>query len=50
MERSDYVEPRNWYGSFYELAIEYHPVGDDPWLLKAITSAWATPYLTEAWS
>ena len=49
MKHSDYAEPENWFGSFYELAIEYHPVGDDSRLLEAISSAWAAPYLIGPW-
>ncbi len=46
MRHSDYIYPENWLGSFYELAIEYHPVGDDRRLLAGIRAAWASPYLS----
>lgn len=50
MRNSDYIEPENWLGSFYELAMEYHPVGNDQRLLEGIRAAWASPYLSGPWS
>lgn len=49
MDRIDYVKPENWYGSFYELSIEYSPGGNDDRLLTAIQTMWQSPGLTGAW-
>ena len=49
MKRSDYIAPENWYGSFYELAIEYVPQGDDERLRKAIAALWDMPSLVGPW-
>jgi hypothetical protein len=49
VNRDDYIELVNWYGGFYELAIEYVPKGDDERLLKAIAAIWGSPLLTGPW-
>lgn len=48
MNESDFLNPENWYGSHYELAIEY-PKGNDTELLEAINSVWHQPELTGPW-
>lgn len=41
----EFFEPENWLGSFYELAMEYAPYGDDKRLLHAQRTLWDTPSL-----
>ncbi|WML56095.1 hypothetical protein [Neobacillus sp. PS2-9] len=36
MKYSEYNNPNNWIGGFYELSIEFHPVGDNERLNQAL--------------
>ncbi|MFE4894784.1 hypothetical protein [Peribacillus butanolivorans] len=38
MKHSEFITPDNWIGGFYELSIEFHPVGNDRRLNDALTS------------
>lgn len=38
MKYSEFIAPDNWIGGFYELSIEFHPVGNDRRLNDALTS------------
>ena len=49
MNRDDYINPKSWYGSYYELAMEYVPTGNDERLLKAINALWESPTLRGPW-
>lgn len=50
MDRSLYRKPENWYGSYYELAVELQPTGDDERLLRAMQRLWDYPALTGPWT
>jgi hypothetical protein len=41
MEKGEYIKRSNWYGSFYELAMEYYPRGGDARLLAALHALWS---------
>ncbi len=45
MEKSEYIKRSNWYGSFYELAMEFYPRGSDARLLAALHALWSDPSL-----
>ena len=49
MNESDFLNIENWYGSYYQLAIEFNPTGDDERVLKAISALWSLPELTGPW-
>ncbi|MFB6800807.1 hypothetical protein ACFCVU_06260 [Peribacillus butanolivorans] len=38
MNYSEVITPDNWIGGFYELSIEFHPVGDNKRLNDALVS------------
>src|SRR6266487_4044744 len=50
MDRNDFLKGENWYGSYYELAIEFCPDGNDARLLRAIQALWQSEFLTGPWS
>ena len=43
MDQREYIWRSNWHGSFYELAMEFHPTGDDARLLAALQALWSDP-------
>ena len=43
MHQREYIRRSNWYGSFYELAMEFHPTGNDARLLAALQALWSDP-------
>ena len=45
MHLREYFRRSNWYGSFYELAMEFHPTGNDARLLAALQARWSDPAL-----
>ncbi len=45
MDPRAFRDQENWLGSFYELAIEYAPYGDDERLLHAQRALWSAPSL-----
>lgn len=45
MNHSSFVAHENWWGSFYELSMEYYPAGNDARLLAAMRALWSTPLL-----
>lgn len=45
----DYLSMERWFGSYYELAIEFYPRGDDARLLRALAAMWASPLLRGPW-
>lgn len=49
MNREEFINSKNWNGSYYELAMEYVPTGNDERLLKAITALWESPTLSGPW-
>jgi hypothetical protein len=49
LQKESFLEQENWHGSYYELAIEYCPVGDDQQLLKAVQAFSEIPCLTSLW-
>jgi len=49
LQKETFLAQENWYGSYYELAIEYYPVGNDESLLKAVQAIWESPYLSGPW-
>lgn len=42
--------PDSWYGSYYELAMELGPTGNDAHLEVALKALWRAPGLTGPWS
>jgi hypothetical protein len=36
MDRLEYLRDENWYGSFYEIALELGPTGDDALAKQAL--------------
>ncbi len=49
MQKSEFLNPENWYGSYYELAIEY-PKGDHLKSLNALNSIWQNDKIVGPWS
>lgn len=49
MNRNEFLNIENWYGSYYELAIEYHPKGNNKTLIDAINAIWQLTELTGPW-
>ena len=49
MNRSRYLDPQNWHGMQYGLAIEYLPKGDDEHLQLALQTLWRAPGLSGPW-
>jgi hypothetical protein len=49
MDRDTFVCDENWFGSYYELAIELGPTGDDERLRKALEHVWSLPQLRGSW-
>lgn len=49
MNPDDYRSRERWFGSYYELAIEFYPRGDDARLLRAVAAMWASPLLHGPW-
>lgn len=43
-------EEEDWYGSYYELAIEYRPKGEDARILDALRAMWKAPDVEGAWA
>jgi hypothetical protein len=43
-------EEEDWYGSYYELAIEYRPKGDDARILDALRAMWKPPDVEGVWA
>jgi Helix-turn-helix domain of resolvase len=41
MDQREYIRRSNWHGSFYELAMEFHPTGNDARLLAALQALWS---------
>jgi hypothetical protein len=49
MNRDFFTHKENWYGSFYELAIELQPSHDNVRLERALDSLWSHPNLSGHW-
>ena len=49
MQKEAFLAQENWYGSHYELAIEYYPAANNQSLLKAIQAIWQFPRLSGPW-
>jgi hypothetical protein len=49
MNRDFFTRKENWFGSFYELAIELQTSHDDVYLEKALAALWKHPYLIGPW-
>lgn len=49
MDRETYLDSENWSGTWYELAMEYIPRGNDERLSKAIVALWQVPTLLGPW-
>jgi len=49
MDRTQYLNKKNWQGSCYELAIEYFPGGNDVRLLNAVNAIWNERALSGPW-
>lgn len=49
MDRDTFVCDENWFGSYYELAIELGPTGDDERLCTALEHVWSLPQLRGSW-
>ena len=41
MQKSKYIKRSSWLGSYYELAMEFYPAGDDRRLLAALRGLWS---------
>jgi hypothetical protein len=49
MERAEYLCEENWWGSYYELALELGPSGDDAMATRAQEALWRLPELRGPW-
>ena len=49
MKRAEYLKDENWRGSYYELALELGPYGDDALLRQALEALWRQPELRGPW-
>lgn len=49
MNRREYFRVDNWSGSFYELALELGPSGDDALALQALRALWSRPEVRGPW-
>jgi hypothetical protein len=43
-------QEEDWYGTYYELAIEYRPKSDDARILDALRAMWKAPAVEGVWS
>ncbi|MEX1098287.1 MAG: hypothetical protein WED34_19740 [Planctomycetales bacterium] len=50
MDRATFVDRENWRGSYYELAIELGPAGDDERLVEALRELWSHCLLRGPWT
>lgn len=49
MEQAEFLCEENWWGSFYELALELGPTGDDAMATRALDELWRQPELRGPW-
>src|SRR6185295_16655237 len=49
MDRAEYVRDDSWYGSFYEVALELGPSGNDVLAMQALRCLWSQPELRGPW-
>jgi hypothetical protein len=49
MKRAEYLRDENWYGSFYEIAVELGPMGDDALAVQALHALWSQPEVRGPW-
>ncbi|MEK4538374.1 hypothetical protein NST21_24020 [Peribacillus sp. FSL K6-1552] len=49
MNYSEVINPDNWIGGFYELSIEFHPVGDNKRLNDALVSLQKNKFFNGIW-
>lgn len=50
MDTSIFQHSKNWSGTYYELALELGPTGDDDRLLSALRFLWQQPQLRGPWA
>lgn len=49
MKRAENVRDENWYGSFYEIALELGPTGNDALAMQALQALWSQPEVRGPW-
>src|SRR5262245_30566564 len=49
MNRDTYLRNESWHGSFYEIALELGPAGNDVLAIQALRALWSRPELRGPW-